>query len=180
MVVGDARRAQRLARAPRGRGRPASASHVRWAYASGVARARRRRAMSDEPGGDVGVPQLAAITGLSRVVRGDVIARGRRRDDGGEQALRRPRHSRRRSARVDVHSASQPPPSVVGEKRRRSSSAARGSPAKARLGSGGGDQQRRSVLSFFQKGQVDRAEAPEDRPLPPSPPARPKVGRPRR
>ena len=146
----------------------ASASHVRWAYASGVARARRRRAMSDEPGGDVGVTQLAAITGLSRESCAAMLSRA-----GGDVTTAVNRHfaahdTRDGGALASTSTpASQPPPSVVGEKRRRSSSAARGSPAKARLGSGGGDQQQRSVLSFFQKGQVDRAEAPEDHAPPP-------------
>lgn len=124
--------------------------------------------MSDEPGGDVGVTQLAAITGLSRESCAAMLSRA-----GGDVTTAVNRHfaahdTRDGGALASTSTpASQPPPSVVGEKRRRSSSAARGSPAKARLGSGGGDQQQRSVLSFFQKGQVDRAEAPEDHAPPP-------------
>ncbi len=125
--------------------------------------------MSDEPkDGDVGVTQLAAITGLSRESCAAMLSRA-----GGDVTTAVNRHfaahdTRDGGALASTSApASQPPPSVVGEKRRRSSSAARGSPAKARLGSGGDNQQQRSVLSFFQKGWVDRAEAPEDRAPPP-------------
>ena len=119
--------------------------------------------MSDEPDGDVGVTQLAAITGLSRESCAAMLSRA-----NGDVTTAVNRHfaahdTRDGGALASTSApASQPRSSVVGEKRRRSSIAARGSPAKARLGSGAGDQQQRSVLSFFHKGQVDRAEAPED------------------
>lgn len=119
--------------------------------------------MSDEPDGDVGVTQLAAITGLSRESCAAMLSRA-----NGDVTTAVNRHfaahdTRDGGALASTSApASQPRSSVVGEKRRRSSIAARGSPAKARLGSGAGDQQQRSVLSFFHKGQVDRAKAPED------------------
>ena len=172
MVVGDARPTQRLARPAR-----TWAGGVRIAREVGVERTRAvslgaaaagRRAMSQRA-----VTSESAARGhhrpVSRVVRG-AIARGRRRDDGGEQTLRRPRHSRRRSARVDVRSRvsasavrRRGEAQTIVERRR----------VPRRRGSGAGETISSSAACFPSSRKVGSIVQRRRRtaPLPPSPPA---------